>query len=92
MSPILVTLTSRSDSDFERSNISFKENTPDGVDMNFNGFATAFEKTKFYLVLSNAVAKPLKFRSTPSGLFSLKLIFERIIYWVSQKVSAFDQQ
>ena len=34
MSPILVTLTSRSDSDFERSNISLKENKPDGVDLN----------------------------------------------------------
>ena len=36
MSPILVTLTSRSDSDFERSNISLKENKPDGVDPNSN--------------------------------------------------------
>ena len=27
----LVTLTSRSDSDFERSNVSLKENKPDGV-------------------------------------------------------------
>ena len=31
MSPILVTLTSRSDSDFEGSNVSLKENKPDGV-------------------------------------------------------------
>ena len=31
MSPILVTLTSRSDSDFERSNVSLKESKPDGV-------------------------------------------------------------
>ena len=31
MSPILVTLTSRSDSDVERSNVSLKENKPDGV-------------------------------------------------------------
>ena len=36
MSPILVTLTSRSDSDFERSNVSFKENKPDGVNPNSN--------------------------------------------------------
>ena len=34
VSPILVTLTSRSDSDFERSNVSFKENKPDGVNPN----------------------------------------------------------
>ena len=38
MSPILVTLASQSDSNFERSNISFKENKPDGVDPNSNGF------------------------------------------------------
>ena len=29
-------LTSRSDSDFERSNVSLKENKPDGVDPNSN--------------------------------------------------------
>ena len=34
MSPILVTLTSRSDSDFERSNVSLKEKKPDGVNPN----------------------------------------------------------
>ena len=34
VSPILVTLTSHSDSNYERSNISFKENKPDGVDPN----------------------------------------------------------
>ena len=32
----LVTLTSRSDSDFERSNVSLKENKPDGVNPNSN--------------------------------------------------------
>ena len=36
LSPILVTLTSRSDSDFEISNVSLKENKPDGVNPNFN--------------------------------------------------------
>ena len=36
MSPILVTLTSRSDSDFERSNVSLKENKPDGLNPIFN--------------------------------------------------------
>ena len=37
MSPILVTPTSRSDSNFERSNISPKENKRNGVDLNSNG-------------------------------------------------------
>ena len=36
MSPILVTLTSRSDPDFERSNVSLKENKSDGVNLNSN--------------------------------------------------------
>ena len=36
--------TSYSDSDFERSNISFKENKPDGVDPNSNGFDYCFRK------------------------------------------------
>ena len=38
MSPILVTFTSRSDSNIEQSNISLKENKRDGVDSNSNGF------------------------------------------------------
>ena len=36
MLPILVTLASRSDSDFESSNVSLKENKPDGVNPNFS--------------------------------------------------------
>ena len=36
VSPIPVTLTSRNDSDFERSNVSFKENKPDGVNPHSN--------------------------------------------------------
>ena len=47
VSPILVTLTSRSDSDFEWSNISLKENKRDGVDSNSNGFDYCV-KEKFY--------------------------------------------
>ena len=38
MSPILVTFTSPSDSNFEQSNISLKENKPYGVDPNSNSF------------------------------------------------------
>ena len=37
MSPILVTLTSRSDSNFERSDTNLKENKRDGVDSNYSG-------------------------------------------------------
>ena len=36
VSLILVTLTSRSDTDFESSNVSLKENNPDGVNPNSN--------------------------------------------------------
>ena len=36
VSPILVTLTSRNDSDFESSNVSLKENKPGGVNPNSN--------------------------------------------------------
>ena len=36
VSLILVTLTSRSDSDFESSNVSLKENKPDCVNLNSN--------------------------------------------------------
>ena len=36
MSPILVTLTSRSDSVFESSNVSLNESKPDGVNPNSN--------------------------------------------------------
>ena len=38
VSPILVTLTSRIDSNFERSNISLKEYKRDGTDMNSDGW------------------------------------------------------
>ena len=36
VSPILVTLTSRNDSDFERSSVSLTENKPDSVNPNCN--------------------------------------------------------
>ena len=50
VSPILVTLTSRSDSDFERSNVSLKENKPDGVIRTLTISNTTFEimEEKFY--------------------------------------------
>ena len=43
-------LTSHSDSNFERSNISFKENKPDGVDPNSKVSTVAFERNmeEFY--------------------------------------------
>ena len=46
MSPILVTLTSRNDSDFENSNVSLKENKPDGVNPNSNDIDYMFERMK----------------------------------------------
>ena len=58
MSPILVTLTSRCDSDFERSNISLKENKRDGVDPSSNGLE--------YCVLKNE-EKTYGFRQTDRG-------------------------
>ena len=62
VSPILVTLTSRSDSDFERSNVSLKENKPDGVNPNCNDKSTnTFErmKEKFYGFRQTEFPKPL---------------------------------
>ena len=44
--PILVTLTSHSNSDFKRSNISFNENKPDGVDPIPTVSTIAFERKK----------------------------------------------
>ena len=44
VSPIMVTLTSRSDYHFKRSNISLKESKLDGVDLNSDGLDTALEE------------------------------------------------
>ena len=46
VSPILVTLTSRIDSNFGRSSISFKENKWDGIDRNFNGLDYCVRKNE----------------------------------------------
>ena len=46
VSPILVTFTSRSDSNFERSNISLKENKRNGVDSNSDGFDCCVRKNE----------------------------------------------
>ena len=48
LSPILVTLTSRSDSDVESSNVSLKENRPDGVNPNPNDIDQYVRKNEFY--------------------------------------------
>ena len=64
MSPILVTLTSRSDSDFERSNVSLKENKPDGVNPNSNNID--------YYVRKNE-GKILWFSADCIGVESLRL-------------------
>ena len=46
----MVTVTARSDSDFERSNVSLKENKPDGVDPNSNDldYCVRENEEKFY--------------------------------------------
>ena len=46
MSPILVTLTSRSESDFETSNIGLEENKPDVVNLNSNNMAHYVRKNE----------------------------------------------
>ena len=43
---ILVTLTSRGDSDFDSSTINFKENKPDGVDLNSDGLDYCVQKNE----------------------------------------------
>ena len=62
MSPILVTLTSRSDSDFERSNHSLKENKPDGVDPNSNDL-------DYYVRRTGMMEKFYRFRQTVIDIF-----------------------
>ena len=47
VSTILVTLTSRNDSDFESSNVSLKENKPDGVNPNSNDIDYYVPKNEF---------------------------------------------
>ena len=64
MSPILVTLTPYSDSNFEGSNISFKENKPDGVDPNSNGF---------YCCVPKKAGKLYGFRQTAQAEFSVNV-------------------
>ena len=46
VSPIMVTVRSRSDSDSERSNVSLKENIPDGVNPNSNDIDYYVRKNK----------------------------------------------
>ena len=64
MSPILVALKSHSDSNFERSNISFKENEPDGVDPNSNGF---------YYCVRKKEGRTLQFPAGCSGWFEVDM-------------------
>ena len=45
-SPILVTLTSRSDSDVESSKVSLKDNKPDGVNPNSNDIDNYVQKNE----------------------------------------------
>ena len=54
VSPILVTLTSRSDSNFERSNISLKEKKQDDVNSNSNCFDYCVRKNEEKLLWLSA--------------------------------------
>ena len=54
MSPYLVTVTSRSNSNFERSNISLKESKRDGVDPNSNGLEYCFRKNEGKILMFSA--------------------------------------
>ena len=54
VSPILVTLTSRNDSDFESSNVSLKENKPDGVNPNSNDIGYYGRKNEGKILLFSA--------------------------------------
>ena len=60
MSLILVTLTSPSDSNFERLNISLKENTRDGVDPNSNGLDYCVRKNEGKILWFSADCYELK--------------------------------
>ena len=53
-SPILVALTSRSDSDVESSNVSLKENKPDGVNPNSNDIDYYVRKNEGKILWSSA--------------------------------------
>ena len=51
---ILVTLTSRNDSDFETSNVSLRENKPNGVNPNFNDIDCYVRKNEGKIQWSSA--------------------------------------
>ena len=81
MSPILVTLTSRSDSNLERSNISLKENRPDCVALNSDGLDFCVRKKEnFYglrhtVLPSKYIKRALVFSKSQHGLGSFTLNF-----------------
>ena len=54
VSPILVTLTSRRDPDFEISNVSLKENKPDGVNPNSNDIDYYVRKNEWKILWFSA--------------------------------------
>ena len=90
VSPILVTLTSRSDSDFERSNVSFKENKPDGVNPNSNDIDYYVPKNEGKIrwfsadcVIGHQVCTPLRSLSIVFTNF-YNMVFHSMVYWVSE--------
>ena len=81
MSPILLTLMSRRDSNLECSNISLKENRPDCVDLNSDGLDFCVRKKEnFYglrhtVLLSKYIKRALVFSKFQHCLGSFTLNF-----------------
>ena len=77
MSPILVTLTSRSDSNFEQSNISLKENKWDGDDLHSNGLDYCVRKNEGQIRWFSADC--IKFQRGPHVDFSFAELDRRSV-------------
>ena len=76
MSPILVTLTSRCDSNFECLNISFSENKMNGFDLSSNGVDNCVGKNggKIQFFYSGLITHLHVSYTTPCGFRTLTLL------------------
>ena len=83
MSPILVTLTSRRDPDFERSNISFKENKLIGVDMNSNSLDYCVRNNEGQILWFSAdcVSQKILHKNMPPLQLVMSLQIELHVKW-----------
>ena len=80
VSPILVTITSRNDSDFEHSNISLKELKPEGIDLNSNGLHYCVKRRKkFYDFQQTELRQNQNNRSDPSFMTLILLQCVRLL-------------